>query len=39
MTLLNIYESIVIRADPLLIVGDFNIHVEIPNDFDGQKFL
>lgn len=33
------FESIVIRADPLLIVGDFNIHVEIPNDFDGQKFL
>ena len=32
-------ESVVMSPEPLLITGDFNIHVEVPNDSDAARFL
>ncbi len=32
-------ESIVLSADPLLIVGDFNIHIDSNENYDAIKFL
>lgn len=32
-------ESIVLSAEPLLIVGDFNIHVDCPDNQDATKLL
>jgi len=32
-------ESIIMSAEPLLITGDFNIHVNTPNDADASRFL
>ena len=32
-------ESVVMSSEPLLITGDFNIHVNVPNDSDAARFL
>ena len=32
-------ESVVMSPEPLLITGDFNIHVDVPNDKDAARFL
>ena len=32
-------ESVVMSPEPLLITGDFNIHVNVPNDSDAARFL
>ena len=32
-------ESVVMSPEPLLITGDFNIHVDVPNDSDAARFL
>ena len=32
-------EPIILTKEPLIIVGDFNIHVDIPTDTDAVKFL
>ena len=32
-------ESIVMSSEPLLIAGDFNIHVDVPENLDGVCFL
>ena len=32
-------ESVVLSPEPLLITGDFNIHVDVPNDSDAARFL
>ena len=32
-------ESIVMSSDPLLIAGDFNIYVDVPENPDGVCFL
>ena len=32
-------ESVIISSEPLLIVGDFNLHVNIPSDPNASKFL
>ena len=32
-------ESVIISSKPLLIVGDFNLHVNIPSDPNASKFL
>ena len=31
--------AIVMSSDPLLVTGDFNIHVDEPGDPDGDSFL
>ena len=37
--LISCYQSIVLSSERLLIVGDMNIHVDVPDDADGIKFL
>ena len=32
-------ELIVMSSDPILIAGDFNIHVDVPENLDGVCFL
>lgn len=32
-------ETVVLSKEPLIIVGDFNIHVDVPSDVDTMKFL
>ena len=32
-------ETIVLCKEQLVVVGDFNIHVDVPNDSDSTKFL
>ena len=32
-------ESVILPKERLLVLGDFNIHVDVPNDIDAVKFL
>ena len=32
-------ESVILSKEHVAIVGDFNIHVDVPDDPDGTKFL
>ena len=32
-------ENVVLCKEQLVVVGDFNIHVDVPNDSDSSKFL
>lgn len=32
-------ESIVLTPEPLLITGDINMHVDVPNDPDDPRFM
>ena len=32
-------ETIVLCKEQLVVVGDFNIHVDVPDDSDSTKFL
>ena len=31
--------SVTLSKERLLVLGDFNIHVDVPNDIDAVKFL
>ncbi len=35
----NFLETLVLCSEPILICGDFNIHVDVQNDVDAIKFL
>ena len=32
-------ECVILSKERLLVVGDFNIHVDVPNGIDAVKFL
>jgi len=32
-------ESTILSKEPLIVVGDYNIHVDVPNDTDALKLL
>ena len=35
----DLMESTILSKEPLIVVGDYNIHVDVPNDTDALKFL
>ena len=35
----DLMESVILSKERLLVLGDFNIHVDVPNDIDAVKFL